>query len=85
MRKIWPSGWLIPAFEILKVSSAARNLIRESKAHQLDNLILTSAAQGMVSMDQSLLRLAQEGRIGPRQALDRSLNYDWMSKRLNVA
>lgn len=77
-------GSLIPAFEILKVNSAARNLIRESKAHQLDNLISTSAAQGMVSMDQSLLRLTQEGRIEPRQALDRSINYDWMSKRLNL-
>lgn len=77
-------GELIPAFEILKVNSAARNLIRESKAHQLDNLIATSAAQGMVSMDQSLLRLVQEKKIAPRQALDRSLNYDWMYKRLEM-
>lgn len=77
-------GELVPAFEIMKVNSAARNLIRESKAHQLDNLISTSAAQGMVTMDQSLLKLLQQGKITKQQALDRSVNYDWMSKRLNL-
>lgn len=75
---------LVPAFEIMKVNSAARNLIRESKAHQLDNLISTSAAQGMVTMDQSLLRLVQEEKITPRQALDASINFDWMQKRLHL-
>lgn len=78
-------GALLPAFEIMKVNSAVRNLIRESKAHQLDNLISTSAAQGMVTMDQSLLRLVQEGKIAPRQALDCSVSFDWMQKRLGLA
>ena len=78
-------GGLVPAFEVMKMNSAARNLVRESKAHQIDNLIATSAAQGMVAMDQSLLRLVQEGEIAPRHALDCSINYDWMEKRLNLA
>ena len=75
---------LVPAFEIMRMNSAARNLIRESKAHQLDNMISTSAAQGMVTMDQSLLQLVQEGKIAPRQALDASVNFDWMKKRLDL-
>ena len=75
-------GGLVPAFEVMSVNSAVRNLIRESKAHQLDNVIATSAAEGMVSMDQSILRLAQGGRITPEEALRHCINSDWMHKRL---
>ncbi len=75
-------GPLVPAFEIMTANSAVRNMIRESKAHQLDNLIATSAAEGMVTMDQSLLRLVQSGRVTPEVALRHSINQDWLIKRL---
>ena len=55
-------GSLIPAFEVMTVTPAVRNMIRESKAHQLDNVISSSAADGMISMDQSLLQLVKAGR-----------------------
>ena len=78
------AGGLIPAFEVMRVNSAVRNLIRESKAHQLDNIIATSAAEGMVSMDQSILRLAQAGQITQSEALRHCINSDWMHKRLGA-
>ena len=78
------AGGLIPAFEVMRVNSAVRNLIRESKAHQLDNIIATSAAEGMVSMDQSILRLAQAGQITQSEALRHCINSDWMQKRLGA-
>ncbi len=75
-------GRLVPAFEVMTVTPAVRNMIRESKAHQLDNLIAQSAAEGMCTMDQSVLRLAQTGRIAAGEAMRRSMNPDWMQKRL---
>ena len=77
-------GTLVPAFEVMRVNSAIRNLIRESKAHQMDNVIAQSAAEGMVTMDQSLLRLVQSGRISPEAALRHSVNSEWMQKRLGA-
>lgn len=75
-------GTLIPAFEVMTVTPAVRNMIRESKAHQLDNVISTSAADGMISMDQSLLQLVKAGRIGPDAALGHCVNSEWLRKRL---
>lgn len=77
-------GGLVPAFEVMRVNSAIRNLVRESKAHQLDNVIAQSAQEGMISMDQSLLKLVQSGRITPDIALRHSLNSEWMQKRLST-
>ena len=77
-------GGLAPAFEVMRVNSAIRNLVRESKAHQLDNVIAQSAQEGMISMDQSLLKLVQSGRITPDTALRHSINSEWMQKRLNI-
>ena len=61
---------------------AVRNMIRESKAHQLDNVISSSAADGMISMDQSLLQLVKAGRIGADAALGHCVNSEWLRKRL---
>jgi twitching motility protein PilT len=38
-------------FEILLVNDAARNLIREGKHHQIDNILQTNVKQGMMPMD----------------------------------
>ena len=75
-------GALAPAFEVMAVNSAIRNMIRESKGHQIDNVISQGAAEGMVTMDQSLLRLVQSGRISREEALRHSINSEWMQKRL---
>jgi twitching motility protein PilT len=75
-------GSLTPVFEVMTVNSAVRNMIRESKAHQLDNVISSSSAEGMITMDQSLLKLVQSGRVTPEVALRHSINEDWLQKRL---
>lgn len=75
-------GGLAPVFEVMTMTSAVRNMIRESKVHQLDNLISTSAADGMISMDQSLLQMVREGIITQEEALQRSSDGAWMKKKL---
>lgn len=75
-------GKLAPAFEVMTVSSAVRNMIRESKAHQLDSVISSSADAGMISMDQSILALVKAGRVSADTAIKYAVNPDWLKKRL---
>ena len=77
-------GNLVPAFEVMTVNSAIRNMIRESKAHQLDTVIASSSHEGMITMDQSILQLAKLGTISHQEALGRCVNQDWMKKRLGL-
>ena len=77
-------GALAPAFEVMTVNSAIRNMIRESKGHQIDNVISQGSGEGMVTMDQSLFRLVQSGRISREEALRHSINSEWMEKRLAI-
>ena len=50
-------GDMIPAFEIMVLTPAIRNLIREGKVHQIDGIIYTSAAENMIAMDTSIYNL----------------------------
>jgi len=75
-------GNMIPAFEIMHVNSAIRNMIRENKGHQIDMAISTGGGEGMISMDQSILKLYQEGLITKETALDYADNPEQMERRL---
>lgn len=59
----------IPALEIMFLNNAIRNMIRESKIHQIDGVISTSVDEGMVTMDNSLLRLYKEKKISKEHAV----------------
>ncbi len=76
------SGKEVPAFEIMLVNSAIRNMIRESKVHQIDTVIYSSAGEGMQSMDSSLLELYQKGLIRQSDTLTYSANPDQMLKKM---
>ncbi|MBP1577233.1 MAG: PilT/PilU family type 4a pilus ATPase, partial [Oscillospiraceae bacterium] len=75
-------GGVVPAFEIMVVNTAIRNMIRESKVHQIETVLYSSANDGMMTMDGSLLKLYQEGRISKKNALLYSLNPDVLARRL---
>ena len=70
------------AFEVMYSNTAIRNLIREAKSHQIDAAIQAGAAEGMCTMDASLLRLVQQQRITKETALTYSIHYEAMEKRL---
>lgn len=76
------SGGVLPAFEVMTVNDAIRNMIRESKIHQIDGVITSSAAEGMVTMDGSLLKLYKEGQITDMTAIAFSTQAELMKKRL---
>ena len=63
------TGGMIPACEILQMNNAIRSMIRDNRNHQIDNAISSGSREGMISMDQSIARLWQEGKISRDTAL----------------
>jgi twitching motility protein PilT len=58
--------------EVLSLTPAVRNLIREGKTHQIHSVLQTSAAKGMQSMDAALATLVRSGKITRELAESRS-------------
>src|SRR6056300_660081 len=56
-------GGRVAAFEIMRGTGAIRNLIREDKVAQMYSTIQTGASQGMVTLDQSLKNLVDQGIV----------------------
>ncbi len=77
-------GGMVPAFEVMTVDNAIANMIRENKAHQMDNVIYAGSAQGMMTMDGDILRLYREGAITRENALLYALNPDVLIKRMSA-
>lgn len=76
-------GGLVPAYEIMHMNTAIRNLIRERKSEQIANAIAAgSASEGMVSMDQYILTLYKNGRISADTARDFADNPEQLKRRL---
>jgi twitching motility protein PilT len=62
-------GELVLAEEVLLGTIAVGNIIREGKMHQLKAVLQTGSAVGMITMDQSIFRLWEEGRISTPVAI----------------
>lgn len=76
------NGGMVPAYEIMRMNSAIRSLIRDNKSHQIDNAIASGGGEGMISMDQSILALYKAGKITRETALDYSDNPEQLQRRL---
>lgn len=61
----------VAAREVLFVTASISNLVREGKIHQINNVIASSASEGMVLMDDSLLELHREGIVSRADAIVR--------------
>jgi len=72
----------IPAFELMFLNNAIRNMIRERKNHQIDSVIASGQEEGMISMDSSLLNLFKAGTITKDTALTYSTNREFLEKRM---
>jgi twitching motility protein PilT len=57
------SGGLIPVYELLINNSAVSNLIREGRIHEINSVIETGMAEGMIDMNRSLIELVRDGKI----------------------
>lgn len=86
-QKLLPSvtGEVVPAFEIMVLTPAIRNLIREGKVHQIDGIIYTSQYDNMIAMDTSIYNLYKEGKITKHTAVAEAINPEMMMKRINIS
>ena len=62
------------ACEVMAVTPAIRNLIREGKTHQIYSALQSGGSYGMQTMDQSLAKLVRLGQINLQDAADRCTN-----------
>jgi twitching motility protein PilT len=62
------------ALEILVATPAVRNLIRESKTHQIPSMIQTGKQYGMQLLDDSIMTLYKKGWISPDEAYSKANN-----------
>ncbi len=67
-------GGRVPAYEIMLVNPAIRNLVRERKVYQIDLVIETSLQEGMISLNRCLARLVKDKEISLETAELHSLN-----------
>jgi twitching motility protein PilT len=74
----------VPCSEVLVCTSAIRNLIRQSKSHQIYSLMQVGGSFGMQTMDQGLAQLVKDGVISEAIAYDRSSNEEDLRNHLNT-
>ncbi len=66
-----PEG-LVAAYEMMVVTPAIANLIRENKVYRIDSSIQTGRKHGMFLLDESLFRLWKDGLCEKEEVLQRA-------------
>ena len=75
-------GGRVAAFEVMHTNTAIKNLIREAKTHQIDNIIQTNRKLGMMMMDDAIMELYTRGDISMETALEYAQDQQNMKRRL---
>jgi twitching motility protein PilT len=74
----------VAALEIMTITPAIQNLIREGKTHQIESSVQTGAKFGMKSMDMALAELYKKGQITSETALTHSVDREMLLRMLNI-
>ncbi|MGM0549319.1 MAG: type IV pilus twitching motility protein PilT [Bacillota bacterium] len=72
----------VAAFEIMMATSAIRNIIREGKTNQIYSAIQTGGRYSMITMDNSLLKLYQRGKITKESVLHHCNDVKYVNEKL---
>ena len=75
----------IAALEILNVTSAIANLIREGKTFQIPSQMQVGGKEGMVLLNDALFRLVKEDIVLPEEALMKSVSKKDLAQKLQGA
>lgn len=76
-------GGRVPAYEIMVVNNAVRNVIRENKVYEINNIIHTSMEEGMVPLDKTLASLVKQGIVELEIAQNFVLDNDYFLSLLS--
>lgn len=74
------TGGRVCAAELMIVTPAIRNLIREGKTPQIVSAISTSAAEGSITMDNALIQLYKQKVISAETARGAARDQDYVKK-----
>ncbi len=72
-------GGRVAAYEMLVVTPAIANLIRENKTFRITSAIQTGQKQGMQLLDDHMFKLWKEGVVDKKEVLARANNFDDLS------
>lgn len=79
-------GGMVCAIEVLILNSSVRNLIREDKLHQVYGMMqIGQDKTGMMTLNQSLLKLVLKRKIDVRQAFSNSADPEELDKMMKTA
>jgi twitching motility protein PilT len=80
-----PAGGRVAAYEVLLVTPAMSNLIREGKVFQIPSMMQTGRGRGMVLLDESLLALVKEEVVAAEEAYKKANDKKEFAARLRGA
>jgi twitching motility protein PilT len=75
----------VAAVEVMKMTPAVRNLVREGKTFQIPSVIQSGSRDGMQSLNQALRRLVEEGLVTYEEAAARATNLEEFDQLLGRA
>jgi twitching motility protein PilT len=73
---------MIPAVEVMICNPAVKNCIRENRIFEIPNVIETSRAQGMQSLDSSIKQLYSNGYISREDAIAHAAHPEKLERAL---
>jgi twitching motility protein PilT len=79
-----PKG-LVAAYEMLVVTPAISNLIRENKTYRIDSSIQTGRKHGMILLDDSLFNLWKQGLVEENEVMFKSRKPKDLGERIENA
>ena len=76
---------IVPACEVMVTTPAVRNLIREAKHYQIENIIQTGKDIGMCSLERNLAQLAANDTVDEETARFKAQDIKLFEQYLNLA
>ncbi len=76
---------LVAAYEMMVVTPAIQNLIRENKTYRIDSSIQTGRKEGMFLLDEMLFRLWRAGTVEKEEVLGKSQKPAELANRIMMA
>lgn len=75
-------GGQVPAVELLIATEPVRLAIKEGNTHQIQNILITSSREGMISLDRHLFDLVRNRVVNREDALKQAVNPDSLEKMM---
>ena len=74
----------VAACEVMVVTPAIKNLIREGKTPQMMSSMLSGASEGSLTMDNCLIKMVKEGSISSKIAYEACNDKEYMKKYVSI-